>query len=59
MTHMFIDRTCLVCIGVCRAAQCDRWTHYDAERTCRADTVLTAAPDTTPTVLFCHVCRTV
>jgi len=27
---------CLVCVGVCRAAQCDRRTHSDAERTCPA-----------------------
>jgi len=27
---------CLVCAAVCRAAQCDRRTHSDAERTCPA-----------------------
>jgi len=27
---------CLLCVGVCRAAQCDRRTHSDAERICPA-----------------------
>ena len=32
------------CVGVCRAAQCDRRTHSDAARTCRADSIYTARP---------------
>ena len=38
---------CLVCVGVCPAAQCDRWTHSDTERTCRADSIHTATTGTT------------
>ena len=30
------DALCLVCVGVCRTAQCDRRTHSDAEHTCWA-----------------------
>jgi len=28
------SQTSTLCVGVCRAAQCDRRTHSDAERTC-------------------------
>ena len=39
-------------VGVCRVAQCDRRTHSDAERTCRADSIHTRH-DTDRTVLLC------
>jgi len=38
---------CLVWVGVCPAAQCDRRTHSDGERTCRADSIYTTTPDKT------------
>jgi len=50
---------CLACVEVRRAAQCDRRTHSDAERTCRADSVHTATTDTTQTGLSCRVWRAV
>ena len=45
------DRQVRSVSGLCRAAQCDRRTHSDAERTCRADSIHTARHDTDRTVL--------
>jgi len=56
----WVGRTSAFSVGVCRAAQCDRRTHSDAERTCQAvgPTQFTP-PDTTPTALSCRVWRAV
>ena len=35
---------CLVCVGACLAAQCDRRTHSDAERTCQSQSVPACQP---------------
>ena len=53
-------RTSAFSVGVCRAAQCDRRTHSDAERTCRADSIHSAWHDTDVCrILSCRVWRAV
>ena len=56
-----LDRhTGAFCVGVCRAARCDRWTHSDAERTCwTVGSTQFTPPDMTQTGLSCRVWRAV